>query len=128
MAAPLAGPGWEFPAARLLDAHDGDTVKVAISLGFDIWAHVWVRLVGVRAPELNEPDGPAARQDVLDWWAENAPDGLVKVTTYRTVTPLEIRLRQSFTRYLGRIVAASNAVELNAWLVARGYIDRGMST
>lgn len=121
----MADGGWTWPVARVMDVHDGDTVKLAVSVGFEIWVQPWIRLVDVRAPELDEPDGARARNDVMDWLAEYAPDSWVKVTTYRTSQPLEIRLRQSFTRYLGVVSAAATPVELNGWLRAKGWIDRG---
>lgn len=121
----LASPeqGWTWPVARIMDVHDGDTIKCLISLGFEVWAQPWIRLVDVRAPELSEPDGPQARNDVLDWVREFAPDSQVQVVTYRTSQPLEIRLRQTFTRYLGLI--QRNGVELNSYLIEKGWVDRG---
>jgi len=122
----MAATPWTWPAARVLDVHDGDSIKLAVSLGFDVHVQVWVRLSGVRAPELSESDGVQARNDVLDWLREHAPDSQVAVATERVDRPLELRFRQSFTRYLG-IVTAPNGAELNSYLLAKGYIDRGMS-
>jgi endonuclease YncB( thermonuclease family) len=116
--------GWTWPVARVIDVHDGDTIKLAVSLGFEVWSQPWIRLLDVRAPELSEADGPKAREDVLAWLAEYAPDSRVQVVTYRTNQPLEIRLRQSFTRYIG-VVLSTSGVELNGWLRSKGYIDRG---
>jgi hypothetical protein len=118
---------WAWPEAKVLDIHDGDSLKVAISLGFDVHVHVWVRLSGVRAPELSEADGVQARDDVLAWLREHAPDSRIAVATERSATPLELKFRQSFTRYLG-IVTALNGAELNSYLIHKGWIDRGMST
>jgi hypothetical protein len=115
--------GWTWPVARVVEAHDGDTVKCLISLGFDVWAQKWIRLQNVRAPELSEADGPKARQDLLDWLAQYAPDSRVQVVTYRTSRPLEIRFRESFTRYIG--VVSRDGMELNEWLRLKGWIDRG---
>jgi hypothetical protein len=126
MAGITTGPGWEWPIARLLEIGDGDSVKLAIDHGFGEDAKEWIRLETVRAPEKDEPaDWAAAKADVAAWFREFAPDGLVKVTTYRTSAPLEIRFRQSFTRYIGRVTALRTPVELNAWLRAKGWIDRG---
>jgi endonuclease YncB( thermonuclease family) len=88
---------------------------------------VWIRLSGVRAPELSEADGVQARNDVLAWLREHAPDSRIAVATERSATPLELKFRQSFTRYLG-IVTALNGAELNSYLIHKGWIDRGMST
>lgn len=119
----MAETGWTWPVARVVEVHDGDSIKVAISLGFEVWSQTWIRLLDVRAPELSEADGPQARNDVLDWLAEYAPDSRVEVVTYRTSQPLEIRFRQSFTRYIG--VVSRDGAELNDWLRAKGWIDRG---
>jgi endonuclease YncB( thermonuclease family) len=119
-----ATAGWEWPIARLEEIHDGDTVRLRIDNGFGSRAVEWIRLVDVRAPELREEGGAQARADVAAWFAEHAPDGIVKVTTYRTSAPLEIRFRQSFTRYLGLITAPDGA-ELNRYLIDKGYVDLG---
>jgi endonuclease YncB( thermonuclease family) len=118
--------GWEWPVARLEEIHDGDTVRLRIDNGFGSRAVEWIRLVDVRAPELREEGGAQARADVATWFAEHAPDGQVKVTTFRTSASLEIRFRQSFTRYLG-LVTALNGAELNSYLLDKGWIDRGMT-
>jgi len=115
---------WAWPLARLLDVHDGDTVKLAIDHGFGEDAKEWIRLKDVRAPELDEPGGPEATDVCQSWFDEHAPDGYVQVTTFRTSAPLEIRFRASFSRYIGIIVADGNS--LNEWLRERGYTDQGM--
>jgi endonuclease YncB( thermonuclease family) len=120
----VAGPGWEWPVARLIEVHDGDTVKLAVDHGFGEDAKEWVRLRDVWAPELDDEGGPQAKADCDNWFREYAPDGLVKVTTFRTSAPLEIRMRMSFTRYIG-IVTAPNGAELNSWLIDKGYVTRG---
>lgn len=117
-------PAWSWPIAKLEEIHDGDTVKLRISCGFDIWAVHWIRLKDVWAPEVNDPGGPEATADCTGWFREQAPDGYVQVTTFRTSAPLEIRFRQSFTRYIG-IVTAFNGSELNSYLIDKGYVTRG---
>ncbi|MBC8294611.1 MAG: thermonuclease family protein [Pelagibacterales bacterium] len=42
--------------ARLNRIIDGDTVDVAIDLGFDIWINERVRLAGIDAPEVRTKD------------------------------------------------------------------------
>ena len=120
----MTDTGWTWPVARVAEVHDGDTLKLDIDLGFSTHVLVWVRLMDVRAPELSEADGQTARSDLLAWLGEYAPDSHVKVTTWRSSAPLEIRFRQSFIRYVG-IVTAPNGAVLNNWLRAKGYIDRG---
>jgi endonuclease YncB( thermonuclease family) len=115
---------WIWPVAKVIDVIDGDTLRLDVDQGFSTHAHVAVRLADVRAPELDEPDGPSARNDVLDWLREHAPDSQVQVTTQKVDRPLEIRFRQSFTRYIG-VVVAPNGAELNSYLRDKGFVDRG---
>jgi hypothetical protein len=115
---------WPWPIAKLLEIHDGDTVKLAIDHGFGEDAKEWIRLRDVWAPEVDDPGGPEATADCQGWFREHAPDGYVQVTTFRTSAPLEIRFRMSFTRYIG-IVTAFNGAELNSYLIDRGYVTRG---
>jgi hypothetical protein len=115
---------WPWPIAKLLEVHDGDTAKFAIDHGFGEDAKEWIRLRDVWAPEVDEPGGSEATADCQGWFREHAPDGYVQVTTFRTSTPLEIRFRQSFTRYIG-IVTAFNGSELNSYLIDKGYVARG---
>jgi hypothetical protein len=111
--------GWEWPYAKLLDVHDGDTVQLSIDNGFGSRAVEWIRLLDVWCPELRDPGGPEATQATTDWWTRHAPDGAVKVTTYR-VGQLELRFRRSFTRYIGTVTSLAGA-ELNRYLVGLGY-------
>jgi endonuclease YncB( thermonuclease family) len=115
--------GWTWPLARVVTVHDADTLKLDVDCGFSLHAYAWIRLRDVHAPELSEADGPKARQDVLDWLAQYAPDSRVQVVTFRTSRPLEIRFRESFTRYIG--VVFRDGMELNEWLRVKGWIDRG---
>jgi hypothetical protein len=114
-----------YPLARVIEVHDGDTLKLDVDLGFSCHMWVWVRLKSVRAPELSEPDGPAARNDVRLWLAEHAPDSFITLTTFQTAGAFkEIREQRTFIRYVG-IVVADNGAELNSYLLAKGYVDRG---
>ena len=55
------------------------------------------------------------------WWlGRYAPAGLVAVTTFRSPTPLELRFRQSFTRYIGT-VTGTDELSLNKYLTDLGY-------
>lgn len=111
---------WPWPVARLLEVHDGDTVKLAIDHGFGEDAKEWIRLRDVWCPEVNDPGGPEATEACRAWFVEHAPSGYVQVTTFRTSAPLEIRFRQSFTRYIG-IVTALDGSDLNSHLISLGY-------
>jgi len=111
---------WPWPIAKLIAVGDGDTVKLAVDHGFEEDAKVWVRLKDVWAPESNDPGGPEATAACAAWFAEHASDGYAQLTTFRTSAPLEIRFRQSFTRYIG-VVTAIGGSELNSHLISLGY-------
>lgn len=57
--------------------HDGDTLEVDLDLGFDTWTRKPIRLYGINAPELNNPDGSGKRalQYVVQWIGDHAPHG-----------------------------------------------------
>jgi len=114
-----------YPVARVVDVHDGDTLKLDVDLGFATHAYVWIRLKGVRAPELSDPTGPQAKGDLQAWLETNAPDGLVMVSTFQIAgSTKEIHEQMTFIRYIG-VVTAPAGQELNAWLIGRGYTDQG---
>ncbi len=114
-----------YPVARIVDVHDGDTLKLDVDLGFSTHAYVWIRLKGVRAPELSEPTGLQAKQDLEAWLATDAPDGLVAVDTFQAAGSVkEIREQRTFIRYVG-VVTTPGGAELNAWLRSCGYTDQG---
>jgi hypothetical protein len=106
---------WEYrarvqpapPAIKTTAAHDGDTVKLLIDLGFDMRTEKWIRLAGVNAPELNEPGGPEAKLFVEKWLMAatlrmpTAKWPLSVVTDITTAAePTE---RTTFTRYVGYV-------------------------
>lgn len=114
-----------YPVARVLQAHDGDTLKLEVDLGFSTLARVWIRLKNVRAPELSEPTGPTARNDTLGWVKDHAPDGYVAVETFQTAgSSKEISEQRTFIRYVG-VVTSTSGDELNGYLRSRGYTDQG---
>lgn len=41
--------------------HDGDSVHVALDVGFDLTVHAYVRVYGINAPELSTGKGKLAR-------------------------------------------------------------------
>lgn len=114
-----------YPVARVLEFHDADTAKLDVDLGFSTHAHVWLRLKGVRAPELSEPGGAEATGEARLWLDQHAPGGYVSVNTFWMPTQAqEINEERSFIRYLGVVFAADGA-DLNSYLQAKGYVDQG---
>src|SRR5439155_15705096 len=83
------GPMYEYQAT-LVSVHDGDTLRMWVSLGFSI--HYLtpeptlppsLRVYGYDAPELGRPDGlgEQARDAVIAWFAANA--GPYRLTTIK---------------------------------------------
>lgn len=69
------------------EVHDGDTVRVVMDTGFDSTHREWLRLRGVKAPELRQYGGPDALDFVESWLAANVDPALrwpLRVHTYRT--------------------------------------------
>lgn len=52
---------WHYQHCRLVEVHDGDTITVEIDLGFRLRLVEKFRLAGINAPEINTPEGKAAR-------------------------------------------------------------------
>ena len=116
-----------YPVARVVETHDGDTLKLDVDLGFSVHGYVWIRLKNVRAPELTEPTGPQAKLDLEAWLATDAPDGMVSVTTFQTAgSTKEIREQMTFIRYVGVVSSPATGQELNGWLRSRGYTNQGL--
>lgn len=47
--------------ATAIDVHDGDTYRLVVDLGFKVAVTIQCRIHGVDSPELNTPEGKAAR-------------------------------------------------------------------
>jgi len=52
---------WGPWPAKVLDVHDGDTMRLDIDLGFDLSIKMSCRVYGINAPELNTDAGKEAR-------------------------------------------------------------------
>ena len=110
--------------ARLLDAHDGDTVKLCVDLGFttralpkdrDFGFHLYLeaghlrkhdtfRVLGIDAPELSTPRGKIARAYALDWLALNcAQDTHAGVPAYRLRIVTEKDSQEKYGRFLATV-------------------------
>lgn len=91
---------------------DGDTVVVAIDLGFSIWSHQIVRLLHINAPEMATPEGPRS----LDAMKRQAPAG----SPCMIQTHLD-RL-DNWHRVLADIWVAKHPDEtLNEWALGKGW-------
>ena len=127
---------WSFPC-RVIDVHDGDTVKVEVDLGFEVRYQIGVRLYNVYAPELADPPdpttgspgGPATRQAVVDWLL--AHSGTNRVWPFSVATTRLPAEPDSFDRYVGELAdydgISLNTYVRNDFLKVRRY-GRGVAT
>jgi micrococcal nuclease len=53
-----------YENCRIEKIVDGDTVDVAVDLGFHVWTKVRVRLAGINAPETFTPEGLASKSQL----------------------------------------------------------------
>lgn len=117
---------YEF--CKLWEVHDGDTIRLLVDLGFGLpMGRVWIRLRGVRCPELKEGEpGQNARRATLDWFGIYAPDQWVSLNSHLAAGDghlKEIKERMTFVRFEGDVYAGDNS--LNQHLLDLGYVDQG---
>lgn len=55
---------------ELLRIVDGDTVFLKVDLGFRVYGSFEFRLYGINCPEMNTPEGQAAKEFVVRWFIE----------------------------------------------------------
>ena len=87
---------WNYPACTVVSVYDGDTIRVDIDLGQEMWVmNRAVRLFGIAARELHEPGGIQAR----DFLRSLIPPG----------TPVSVE-STGWDKYAGRIDGLVNRV------------------
>lgn len=96
--------------ATLVRIVDGDTLIVAVDLGFDIVNTMTLRLYGLNAPERYTDQGKLATQFVESWFHTNAPDGVVTLYTQKDK-------KEKYGRYLATVVSTNGLANLNNELV-----------
>jgi micrococcal nuclease len=115
MTTPLTGPAYEY-RATLRRVIDGDTLDLAIDLGFECTLVTRVRLLGLNTPEVvgaSKPQGLIAAAFVQHWCDHRA--GLVLVRSYKA------KLREKYGRWLVEVwTADGQGGSLNQELLARG--------
>lgn len=84
--------------ATIIEVHDGDTIKVDVDLGFNVFTHISIRVQGLYCKELytgsdsDKAEGKAAR-DYLKTLLPVGSEVVIHTDKYR----------QSFTRFVGEI-------------------------
>jgi hypothetical protein len=90
--------------AALVRIVDGDSAVLAMDTGFGGRQEEELRLLGVSAPEHNQPGGLECRDFLIAWFAQCTPtrrwNVLVDTLPNHTLEPNE---RRSFVRYLANV-------------------------
>lgn len=107
---------WGVPSARdPLGVVDGDTLNVGIDLGLNVAINTTLRLYGINAPELDNPDGSgkAAKQWAIQWFTDHCPNGQFIVQTVRDTT-------EKYGRYLATVMAFDGS-NFNEDIITAGH-------
>jgi micrococcal nuclease len=97
--------------ATILRVVDGDTVHARVDLGFDLRIDMKLRLYGINAPELSTPDGPKAKQHLIELL--NFPSG-----EPLSVSTIKDR-QEKYGRYLA-VLTRDDGTNINERMVADG--------
>lgn len=99
--------------ARVTEVHDGDTFTLAIDLGLMVsLVGQKLRLAHVNAPELNTPEGQAARAWVFDWMPVGS---LVTISTIKAEGD-----KEKYGRWLAQITLHDGS-DLATMMVNAGH-------
>lgn len=110
---------YQYGIERVIEIIDGDTLKVVISLGFDIYLEKLLRLVDINAPEvrsLNEEVklyGLRAKQKLEEY--VNVGDGRLIVSTMKP-NPNDV-----FGRVLGSLYKEGQPLTASEFMLANNY-------
>ena len=110
---------YQYGIERVIEVIDGDTLKVVISLGFDIYLEKSLRLVDINAPEvrsLNEEVklyGLRAKQKLEEY--VNVGDGRLIVSTMKP-NPNDV-----FGRVLGSLYKEGQPLTASEFMLANNY-------
>ncbi len=102
---------WDY-RAKLIEVHDGDTIKLLIDNGLGSRQEEAIRLKGVFAPELSQPGGPETRDFVETYLSNNMQHDFkwpLHVVTEPNQSPEPTEIR-TFTRYVGVVKVYSSYV------------------
>lgn len=119
MTVAMPGPSYQY-RARAVSNHDGDSVSLIVDLGFQVSVAIQVRVLGINAPELATPQGPAARDFVAGWLAAAGPGPWpLVIASQKGLRPID---PDKFGgRWDATIWRTSDGTELGAATVAAGF-------
>jgi micrococcal nuclease len=105
--------------AKILDIIDGDTLKVELSLGFNIYHKVSLRLTEINAPELRTLNEEVKRYGLrakqkLEEYVNNGDGNLI-------VSTLKPDSRDAYGRVLGTLYKEGQNLTASEYMLANSY-------
>lgn len=102
--------------ARVVSVYDGDTIRVDIDLGFNLWLHnESIRLIGINAPELRGAEKSEGLK-TKEWLSKKIPpDTMIILKTEKDD-------REKYGRYLGTIYL--DGINLNEEMLNLGLAKK----
>ena len=106
--------------ARILEIIDGDTLKVELSLGFDIYHRVSLRLVDINAPEVRTLNEEVKKyglraKEKLEEYVNGGGEGNVIVST------LKPNPQDKWGRVLGTLYKEGQNLTASEYMLANSY-------
>ncbi len=109
---------YRYYAEVVEKAHDGDTIKLLIDLGYDNFTKKNIRLQNINAAEINDVDPQVREQAVA---AREYLRSLLPIGT--KVIIFSEKFRQSFTRYVG-FIHLSDGQDVGKLMLDAGFAVR----
>jgi micrococcal nuclease len=103
---------------KVIEVIDGDTIDVAIDLGFDISTNKRIRLSGIDCPESRTTD---LHEKKLGLEAKEYLKQLVGTASNVVVKTLPADTYEKYGRVLGKLYIDSSVISVNELMVSRGY-------
>jgi endonuclease YncB( thermonuclease family) len=95
--------------ALVVDVIDGDTLDLAVDLGFRITIVERVRLAGVDTPEKGQPGHDEAAQ------------ALMSLVYGATVTAHTAKPHEKYGRWLAKLTTVASQIDVAQWLIDQGF-------
>jgi micrococcal nuclease len=79
---------YTYRILEVLKVLDGDTFDFRVDLGFNLSMDLRVRLKGIDTPEMDSPEGEAAKEYSRVWLRSHSNDNqCLKLTTHKSLLP-----------------------------------------
>jgi micrococcal nuclease len=112
--------GWQFKYAKVVEVHDGDTLRILIDQGFGNFTQQDIRVKGINTPEIfgeEKEQGLAAKAFVEKLLPVGTP---VSIVSYQTKSGKD---KRTFTRYVADVFftdITGVSVSLGDYLLKQG--------